>query len=89
MAKGDISWTRRTDAGERVEISVQHIGGRWVFYSRERRPEQWKVVEDPLLEDLEKLLDAVSRRIGRGLMKPEDADRIRKTILSRRERVAR
>jgi hypothetical protein len=76
----DISWTRRTDDGERVEIYVDQTGDRWVFHSRERRPEPWQVVENPPLEDWERLLDAVERRIGRQLMKPEEADRIRKTI---------
>jgi hypothetical protein len=80
MAKGDISWTRRTDAGDRVEIYVEHIGDRWIFHSRPRRPEQWRVVPDPPLEDWLELLDAVNRRIGRQLLKPEEADRIRKTI---------
>jgi len=76
----DISWTRRTDDGERVEIYVDQSGDRWIFHSRERRPEPWQVVENPPLEDWERLLDAVERRIGRQLMKPEEADRIRKTI---------
>jgi hypothetical protein len=37
-------------------------------------------VENPPLEDWQELLDAVERRIGRQLMKPEEAERIRKTI---------
>jgi hypothetical protein len=80
MPKGDISWTRRTDTGERVEIYVEHVGERWVFHSRERRPEPWQVMENPPLEDWQELLDAVERRIGRQLLKPVEADRIRKTI---------
>ena len=80
MPKREISWTRRTEAGERLEICVEQTGDGWIFYSRERRPEPWQVVENPPLEDWQDLLDAVERRIGRQLLKPEEAERIRKTI---------
>ena len=83
MAKGEISWTRKTDTGDRVEISVRHLGGQWTFYSRERRPEDWQVVPNPPLEDWLELLDAIERRIGRQLMKPEEAERMKKVILER------
>ena len=80
MPSRDICWTRRNAAGERVEIYVDKIGDRWIFHSRERRPEAWQVMDDPPLEDWLELLDAVERRIGRGLLKPIEADRIRKII---------
>jgi len=80
VPKRDISWTRRNDAGERVEIYVEQNGDRWIFHSRERRPEPWRVMENPPLEDWQELLDAVERRIGRQLMKPIEAERIRKII---------
>lgn len=85
MPKRDISWTRRNDAGERVEIYVEQTGDRWIFHSRERRPEPWQIVDDPPLEDWLELLDAVERRIGRQLMKPLEAERIRKIIEIRRQ----
>ena len=59
---------------------MEQTGDGWIFYSRERRPEPWQVVENPPLEDWQDLLDAVERRIGRQLLKPEEAERIRKTI---------
>jgi len=80
VPKREISWNRRNEAGERVEICVEQTTDGWIFYSRERRPEPWLVVADPPLEDWLELLDAVERRIGRQLMKPEAADRIRKII---------
>jgi hypothetical protein len=80
VPKRDISWTRRNDVGDRVEIYVEQIGDRWIFHSRERRPEPWQIVDDPPLEDWLQLLDAVERRIGRQLMKTLEADRIRKII---------
>jgi len=85
VPKRDISWTRRNDAGERVEIYVEQTGDRWIFHSRERRPEPWQIVDDPPLEDWLELLDAVERRIGRQLMKPLEAEHIRKIIEIRRQ----
>jgi len=84
VPKRDISWTRRNDAGERMEIYVEQNGDRWIFHSRERRPEPWQVMANPSMEDWQELLDAVERRIGRQLMKPIEAERIRKTIELRR-----
>ena len=80
MPKREISWNRRNESGERLEICVEQTGDGWIFYSRERRPEPWKIVENPPLEDWQELLDAVERRIGRQLMKPLEAERIKKTI---------
>jgi len=80
VPRRDISWKRPNNDGERIEIYVEQIGDRWIFHARDRRPEQWQVLEDPPLEDWENLLDAVERRIGRGLLKPIEADRIRKII---------
>ena len=80
MPKGDISWTRRTDDGVRLEVNVRHVGDRWIFHSRGRRPEQWQEVAEPPLEDWLELLDAVKRRIGRGLMKPQETERLEKLI---------
>jgi hypothetical protein len=80
VPKREISWNRRNEAGERVEICVEQTAEGWIFYSRERRPEPWQVVDNPPLEDWQELLDAVERRIGRQLMKPVEAERIRKTI---------
>jgi hypothetical protein len=80
VPKREISWNRRNEAGERVEICVEQTTDGWIFYSRERRPESWQVVEDPPLADWLELLDAVERRIGRQLMKPIEAERIKKTI---------
>ena len=76
----DISWTRRNEDGERVEVYVDHVGDQWIFYSRERRHDEWQVMENPPQEDWQELLDAVERRIGRGLIKPIEAERLRKII---------
>jgi len=83
MAKAEISWKRRTEAGERLEVYAQHVGDRWIFYVRERRVGQWQTVADPPLVDWLELLDAVQRRINRRLLRPEEAARVKKTILER------
>ena len=80
MAKAEISWKRRTEEGVRMEVYAHHVGDRWLFYSRERRYEQWQMVPDPPLEDWLALLDGVQRRIARRLIRPEEAGRLIKVI---------
>ena len=79
-AKAEISWRRRTDEGERLEIYAHHFGKRWNFYVRTRRYEQWQPLEHPPLEDWLELLDAVRRRVARRLLRPEEVERVQKTI---------
>jgi hypothetical protein len=83
MAKAEISWKRRTETGERIEVYVQHVGDQWKFHQRERRFEQWQAVAEPPLEDWLELLDAVRRRISRRLLRPEEEARVKKSILQR------
>jgi hypothetical protein len=83
MAKAEISWKRRTPEGERVEVYAQHVGDRWIFYSREKRFDPWQLVEHPPLEDWIELLDSARRRIARQLLRPEEEVRLRKAISER------
>ena len=83
VPKKQISWKRRTETGERLEIYVRHLGERWIFHSRERRAEPWLVVDDPPLEDWLELLDAVRRRTGRQLSRPEEEASLEKMIQER------
>jgi hypothetical protein len=80
MAKAEISWKRKTPEGERVQVYARHVGNRWIFFHREKRFEQWRPLEQPPIEDWLELLDSVERRIARRLLRPEEAERIRKTI---------
>ena len=66
-----------------MEVDARREGDGWTFRSRERRPEQWRALPDPPLVDWLELLDAVSRRIHRGLMRPEESERLKKIILKR------
>jgi hypothetical protein len=83
MPKAEISWRRVTDAGVHLQVYVQHVGRDWRFFSRERRYDQWQAVPEPPLEDWLELLDAVQRRINRRLLRPEEEDRVKKTIRER------
>lgn len=82
-AKAEIGWKGRTPEGERREVYAHHVGGRWVFYERSRRYEQWQELPDPPLEDWLELLDAVERRVQRRLLRPEEPDRVRQSIRER------
>ncbi|MBI3851146.1 MAG: hypothetical protein HY298_12860 [Verrucomicrobia bacterium] len=83
MAKAEISWKRRAETGERLEVYAHHVGNRWIFYARERRLGQWQIVANPPLEDWLELLDAIRRRINRRLLRPEEEARVKKTIIER------
>lgn len=80
MAKAEISWKRTTDEGETFQVYAHHVGNRWKFYIRQRRYEQWQTLESPPLEDWLALLDAVRRRVARRLLRPEEIQRVRKSI---------
>lgn len=83
MAKAEISWKRVTEDGIRLQVYAQHVGRDWIFYSREKRYDQWQAVPEPPLEDWLELLDAVRRRINRRLLRPEEEARVEKTIRER------
>jgi len=83
LPKGDISWKRRTDEGERLEIYARQTGGNWIFYSRTGRNERWQVLADPPQEDWLELLDAVQRRVDRQFIRPEEAEKLKQVISTR------
>ena len=83
MAKAEISWRRVTVEGVWLQVYARHVGGEWRFFARERRFDQWQVVKEPVLEDWLKLLDSVERRINRRLLRPEEKQRVRKSIRER------
>ena len=83
MAKAEVSWRRVTEDGVHLDVYAQHVGREWRFYQREKRYDQWQAVPEPPLEDWLELLDAVQRRINRRLLRPEEEDRVKKTIRER------
>ena len=80
MARGEISWTRRSADGLKVQVYAHSEGDRWRFFIRERRFDRWLSLATPPLEDWLELLDAVERRIHRRLVRPEESACLRKTI---------
>ena len=51
MAKAEISWKRQTEDGTPLQVYVQHVGREWKFFARQRRFDQWQIIEEPPLED--------------------------------------
>lgn len=78
--KSEISWKRRTEDGQKLQIYAHHVGREWRFYHRERRFEDWMPLADPPLEDWLALLDGIQRRIARRLIKPEEEHRVKQRI---------
>jgi hypothetical protein len=83
MAKAEISWKRVTEGGIHLQVYAQHVGRDWRFFVRERRYDLWQAVKEPPVEDWLKLLNSVKRRINRRLLRPEEEDRIKKSIRER------
>ncbi len=83
MPKAEISWKRITEEGLDRQVYAQHVGGEWLFFARERRFDRWQAIADPPLEDWLELLDSVRRRINRRRLRPEEEDRVKKSIRER------
>jgi hypothetical protein len=83
MPKAEISWKRVTEEGIHLQVYAQHVGRDWRFFTREKRYDQWQAVPEPPLEDWLELLDSVQRRINRRLLRPEEEDRVKKSIRER------
>ena len=81
--KAEISWKRKNEEGERREVYAYRSGGRWMFFQREKRYDQWQAMTQPPLDDWLELLDGVRRRISRRLLKPEEAARVISSIRER------
>ena len=83
MPKAEISWKRRTDDGEKLQVYAQHIGRDWKFFQREKRFDVWQPVKEPPLEDWLELLDALQRLVTRRRYQPADEERLRGMIRER------
>lgn len=83
MPKAEISWKRRTEEGDKLQVYAQRVGGEWNFYHREKRFDQWQPVADPPLEDWMELLDAVQRLITRRRLQPVHEEHVRRRIRER------
>ena len=82
-ARAEICWNRRNEEGEKLQVSAHRSGNEWEFFIRHKRFDQWQPFSDPILEDWLELLDGLERRAQRKIHRPEEIDRIRKTIRER------
>jgi hypothetical protein len=83
MPRAEISWKRRTPEGETLRVYAQHFGDQWQFFVRDARYEQRHPIEHPPLDDWLALLDGVQRRVGRGLLRPQEVVRVKQAIRER------
>ncbi len=83
MPKSEISWVRKDEEGQKFQVYAHRVGDQWTFYIRQRRFDDWQDLEQPPLEDWLELLDSVRRRVQRRLIRPEEVQRIEKTIRER------
>ncbi|MBI1839420.1 MAG: hypothetical protein HYR88_01015 [Verrucomicrobia bacterium] len=82
-ARAEISWARRDESGEKIQVYAHHVGNRWDFFIRQRRFDMWQPHLEPPLEDWLELLDGVTRRAQRRLQRPEEVDHVKKMIRER------
>jgi hypothetical protein len=80
MGRAEVSWKKRTEEGEKREVYAKHVGKQWLFFSREKRFDEWEEMAEPPLEDWVELLDGVRRRIARRLLRPEEEERVLQLI---------
>jgi hypothetical protein len=80
MPKAEISWKRRTEEGERLQVYAQRVGGEWRFFRRAKRFDPWQPVAEPPLEDWLELLDAVQRLVTRRRLQPVHEEHVRRRI---------
>lgn len=83
MGKAEIGWKGKTEQGIKREVYARRVGGCWKFFAREQRFDRWLPLAEPTLEDWLELLNAIQRRITRRLVRPEEEDRVKKTISER------
>lgn len=81
--RGEISWKGRDAEGARREVLVRRHGTDWDFFHRVRRFERWEPMTEPSIDDWRTLLDAVERRAGRRLCRPEEPGQLRQLIRQR------
>ena len=80
MGRAEVSWKKKTEEGVKREVYAKHVGKQWVFFSREKRFDEWQEMPQPPLEDWLELLDGVRRRMARRLLRPEEEERVLKLI---------
>jgi len=83
MAKAEIGFERTLDDGTVRQVYVAHNGGRYRFFTRSARYENWEPDDNPPYEDWLELLECVRRRVARRKLMPEEEARVAACIRSR------
>ena len=81
--KSEVSWVRRDENGEKLQVYAFQFGREWKFHTRHKRYDQWAVIPEPPLEDWMELLEAMHRLAQRRRMKPVDVQRVEQLIRER------
>ena len=77
------AWTTRTTEGLKREVRAQLFGKNWTVTSRYKGEDDWITHDPPLLEDLEELLEVVSRKYQRRRLSREHLETVQR-LLDRR-----
>jgi len=83
MAKAEIGFERTLDDGSVRQVYVAHNGGKYRFFTRAQRYDNWEAESEPPIEDWLELLDCVRRRVARRKLMPEEESRVLACIRSR------
>lgn len=74
------AWTTRSEDGQKREVRAQFFGKGWTVTSRCKGAEDWIAHDPPLLEDLEELLEVVSRKYQRRRLSREQLESVQKLL---------
>ena len=66
MGVGRIhTWKTRTEEGRKREVRAHRFGKRWTIKAQVQGEEEWTILEQPPLEDLEDLLEILFNKYKR------------------------
>jgi hypothetical protein len=76
-------WKEKDEDGRKREVRATKFGGNWKFQSKTADEERWTYHDVPLMEDLLKLQDIISRKYRRRRASAEDVESVDKLVRDR------
>jgi hypothetical protein len=73
-------WIEKDDEGRKREVRATKFGGRWRLQARTAGDPEWTYYKHPLLEDLLKLKEIITRKYQRRRASADDMASIDKLI---------
>jgi hypothetical protein len=73
-------WTQKDDEGRKREVRATKFGGIWRLQAKTSDQTEWTYYDRPLLEDLLKLKEIISRKYQRRRASADDVASIDKLI---------